>query len=68
VKEAIPMTIAPVGPGVIYAVLLVDSGLVRFDFRGLVMVAGVTFMGAWGWYQGEKYRGTKTKDQGPMTT
>src|SRR5207302_10716385 len=47
--------IALVVPPLCYAVLLVDSGLVRFDFRSLVAVVGVAFMSAWGWYQSQKY-------------
>jgi hypothetical protein len=49
------LAIAVVIPPAAYAVLLVDSGRVGFDFRGIVMVGAASFMGAWGWYQMQKY-------------
>jgi hypothetical protein len=59
------LAIAVVIPPAAYAVLLVDSGLVRFDFRGLVMVGASSFTGAWGWYQAQKYDGTRERSLEP---
>ena len=34
-----------------YAILLVDSGLVRFSFAAIVGVTGAAMLSAWGWYE-----------------
>src|ERR1044072_3400903 len=54
-RAVLSLAIALLVPPASYAVLLVDSGLVRYDFKSLVMVTAVSFMSAWGWYQAEKY-------------
>jgi hypothetical protein len=54
-KAALALALALVAPPVCYAILLVDSGLARFDFRSLVAVVGASFISAWALYQGRKY-------------
>jgi hypothetical protein len=55
VKALMSLVLGLAIPPMAYAILLVDSGLVRFDFRGLVAVGGASFMSAWAWYQRGKY-------------
>lgn len=51
VQRGLGLIISLVVPPAAYAILLVDSGLVRFSFAGIVGVTGAAMVSAWGWYE-----------------
>jgi hypothetical protein len=57
-KALLSLLIALVASPAAYAILLVDSGLVAFNFANLAAVTGAAFMSAWAVYQAQKYTPT----------
>ena len=57
-RALLSLVLALIVPPIAYAILLVDSGLVAFDFPSLVAVVGASFMSAWALYQNRKYNGS----------
>jgi hypothetical protein len=55
-KAALSLVLALVTTPVIYGLLLVDGGIIKYDYRGLLAVFGISLMTAWLVYQRSKYK------------
>jgi len=65
-KALLSLLIALVASPAAYAILLVDSGLVAFNFANLAAVTGAAFMSAWAVYQAQKYTPTLRRKRGTI--
>ena len=55
VKACVALALSLVLPSLFYVVVLVDGGLIKYDYRGFVAVVCATFMTSWSVYQRSKY-------------
>jgi hypothetical protein len=55
-KAGCSVILALIATPIIYGLVLVDGGLITYDYRGLLAVFGLSFMTAWTVYQRSKYK------------